>query len=88
MIDEVKLKLKHLLRLRRHDYVNVFLGTGETGKRVLSDLAVFCRANDSAFHEDSRAHAVLEGRREVWLRIQRHLRLSDEELWRLSSGEK
>jgi hypothetical protein len=26
---------------------------------------------------------VAEGRREVWLRIQAHLRLTDEELWRL-----
>jgi len=40
-----------------------------SGERVLADLARFCRANESTFHADPRTHALLEGRREVWLRI-------------------
>jgi hypothetical protein len=40
---------------------------------ALLDLAEFCRANESCFHEDPRMHAALEGRREVWLRIQEHI---------------
>lgn len=39
-------------------------------KLVLTDLASFCRAHDTTFHTDERTHAMLEGRREVFLRIQ------------------
>lgn len=48
---------------------------------MMKDLADFCRANTSTFHANERVHAVLEGRREVWLRIRDHLDLSPEELW-------
>lgn len=54
------------------------------GKLVLRDLARFCRAHETCFHEDPRLHAVAEGRREVWLRIQQHMRLDEDalaELW-------
>ena len=50
---------------------------------MLTDLATFCRAHDTTFHVDERTHAMLEGRREVFLRIQRHLKLTEEELWSL-----
>src|SRR5450631_704605 len=50
---------------------------------VLKDLARFCRANDSTFHPDPRMHAVLEGRREVWLRIQEHLQLTPAQIYAL-----
>jgi hypothetical protein len=53
---------------------------GVSGDAVLKDLAVFCRANESCFHPDPRVHAVMEGRREVFLRIQEHLKLTDEQL--------
>lgn len=66
---------------RRMSYVQTF--SGPVSRHVLVDLARFCRANETCYHEDPRAHAVLEGRREVWLRIQQHLQLSDEELWRI-----
>lgn len=42
------------------------------GKVVLQDLARFCRASRSTFDADPRVHALLEGRRECWLRIQQH----------------
>ncbi len=50
---------------------------------VLKDLAKFCRAHDSTFHPDPRVHAVLEGRREVWLKIQSMLQLDMAELYEL-----
>jgi hypothetical protein len=50
------------------------------GERVLSDLAKFCRANESTFTPDPRAEGILQGRREVWLRISKHLNLSEDEL--------
>lgn len=51
------------------------------GEMALQDLKEFCRADQSTFHPDARMHAVLEGRREVWLRIQDHLKLDPELLW-------
>ena len=56
------------------------------GQTVLADLAGFCRADQSCFDADPRIHAVLEGRREVWLRIQQHLNLSSEQLAVLFTG--
>ena len=73
---------RNYINRRRTAYVKTFLDNA-FGKEVLEDLARFCRANETAFHADARAHAVAEGRREVWLRIQRHLQLTDEQLWAL-----
>lgn len=53
---------------------------GPAGTAVLEDLAPFCRANTPCWDPDPRVHALLEGRREVWLRIQNHLSLNAEEL--------
>lgn len=72
------------LRGRKRDYQQCFLTPA--GARVLTDLAQFCRADKSCFHADARLHAVLEGRREVWLRIQQHLQLTPEQLAQLYSG--
>lgn len=77
LIDTAK---SYLFR-RRTAYVKTFLTP--FGDEVLSDLARFCRAHETTFHVDPRAHAVAEGRREVWLRITRHLNLTDEQLWKL-----
>lgn len=68
------------LRRRAHAYRITF--TGPLAEEVLADLAKFCRATESTFHPDPRAHAVAEGRREVWLRIQHHLKLTDDDLWK------
>ncbi len=69
---------------RRHAYREVF--KGPNAEIVLKDLARFCRAHESTFHADPRAHALAEGRREVWLRLQEHLQLTPEQLWSLYSG--
>lgn len=73
-------KTKDFLFARQFDYRRTF----ETphGEKVLADLAKFCRAHDTTFRPDSdRESALLEGRREVWLRIQKHLNLPQETLW-------
>lgn len=72
---------KDFLHGRANDYRAVF--SNPIGQRVLADLAKFCRAHESTFNADARLHAVAEGRREVWLRIQRNLELTDEQLWGL-----
>lgn len=69
------------LKNRQAAYHGVFITP--SGDKVLEDLAKFCRAHESTFHADERMSAVLEGRREVWLRIQHHLQLSDVDIWKL-----
>jgi hypothetical protein len=73
-----------LLRERRYAYRQTF--KGPLAEVVLKDLANFCRANTSTFHENDRAHVLAEGRRDVWLRLQHHLQLTDEQLWQLYDG--
>lgn len=58
-----------------------------TGQLILEDLAKFCRANKTCFHQDARMHAVAEGRREVWLRIAKFINLNLDELFRLHAGQ-
>lgn len=54
---------------------------------VLIDLARFCRANETCVVKGDRDMTlVLEGRREVWLRIQQHLGLTTEQLTALYTG--
>ena len=77
-------KLRIALGDRRHAYRTTF--KGPLSEVVLKDLSRFCRAHESTFQPDARAHAVAEGRREVWLRIQNHLQLSPDQLWELYSG--
>lgn len=72
------------VRSRKRTYQLAF-GT-PAGQDVLIDLAKFCRANETTFNADPRLHAVLEGRREVWLRIANHLNLTTDQLYALYSG--
>lgn len=48
---------------------------------VLRDLATICFAHEPAWDADARRHAYHEGRRSVWLHIQRLRNISNEELW-------
>lgn len=73
------------LRGRKRDYQTVF--GSPVGQRILTDLAVFCRATETCFDPDERLHAVAEGRREVFLRIANHLNLSTEQLYAIYSGK-
>lgn len=55
---------------------------------VLADLASFCRANESCVVPgDHDRTLLLEGRREVWLRIQQHLNLRPDQLMSLYTGK-
>lgn len=74
-------RAQDFLSSRKQAYLQTF--SGPPGKDVLADLARFCRAQETTFHPDARVQAQLEGRREVFLRIQHHLNLTDEELWAL-----
>ncbi|HEY0149858.1 MAG TPA: hypothetical protein VGB70_12755 [Allosphingosinicella sp.] len=47
---------------------------------MLRDLAGFCGADASPYHDDARRHALMEGRRQVWQRIERGLRLNHAKL--------
>lgn len=60
---------------------------GESGRIVQADLARFCRAEEPCWSEDQRHHARLEGRREVWLRIQAQMKLSVEDLLQRRVGD-
>lgn len=59
---------------------------GADAMAVLADIAKFCRANESTAHPDPYIASKMDGRREVWLRIQHHLNLDNETLWRLYDG--
>lgn len=59
----------------------------EDASLTLNSLREFCYADKSTFHLDARAHALAEGRREVWLEIQRTLTLDDETLLRLKETD-
>lgn len=69
---------------RARSYRRVF--ASQDGQLVLRDLAKFCRAHESTANADPHLAARLDGRREVWLRLQHHLKLDDETLWKLYGG--
>jgi len=75
---------RRFLFRRRHNYVMTF--NSQPGRIVLADLAKFCLAAESTFHDNERVAAKLDGRREVFLRIQHHLSMPPEELWALYDG--
>ena len=71
--------MRELLSERSKAYKGVF--GGETAKDVLADLERFCHANSTTHVEgDSHGTAQLEGRRQVWLRIQGYRNLSGERI--------
>ena len=75
MID----RIRDFLTTRAQAYKRTFRGA--SGERVLNDLAHFCRAHSSTFNPDPRMEGILQGRREVWLRIAAHMNMTEKELW-------
>lgn len=67
-------------------YKQVFNLESEAVKTVLEDLAKFCRANETCFNADPRIHAVLEGRREVFLRLMEQVKLTPDHYWEIRKG--
>jgi hypothetical protein len=80
-----------LARTLREAYRKVFLHYA--GQAVLADLATFCRAHETCVVArrgqpvDIQRSLVLEGRREVWIRLQDHLNLNDSQLHAIYSGQ-
>jgi len=77
-------QLRKYIGRRQHAYRRTF--DGPLAEEVLIDLARFCRAHETTFHPDARTSALLEGRREVLLRIMDHCKLSPDDLFDLSTG--
>jgi|SRR6185437_11673169 len=78
---------KAIVARRRRAYLETFsINTNPADRVVLEDLAKFCRANESTFNPDARIEGLLQGRREVWLRIAQHMNLTDEDAWALYTG--
>lgn len=71
-------KLLERLRVRKVNYQLAF--GSPAGKEVLKDLTRFCRAYETCWHPNARAQAMMEGRRQVFLRIEQHLNLSPSDL--------
>lgn len=72
----------NFLRARKQAYQATFPQNLAT-ETVLADLAKFCRAGASTFDPNDRVSAMLEGRREVWLRISEHLNMSEDQLYNI-----
>lgn len=73
--------MRNEILARSQAYKSIF--DGERATAVLDDLARFCHANSTTHVEgDSHGTSQLEGRRQVWLRIQgyRNLVPSTDEL--------
>lgn len=80
MLDKIRERVAIFLTDKKTAYQFTFNPESIHAKAVLKDLARFCRANESTFHTEDRVHCALEGRREVWLKIQNYLNLTPEEL--------
>lgn len=74
---------KEALLNRQRAYQKTFNAKDAATKAILEDLKIFCRAEVSCFDADPRIHAVLEGRREVFLRIEQHLKYDLDRLFAL-----
>lgn len=82
--DDSAEEARRLLRRRQEAYTRVFAhGTpmDDDVAVVMTDLAAFCRGYTPTFHPDPRVHALLEGRREVFLRIMDFTRLDNDALF-------
>jgi hypothetical protein len=77
--------VKDRLRDRTNAYRSVFNAATPAGFTVLQDLAWVCHAHRDVFNKDPLEMARAVGRREVWLRIQHHLALTEGQLVALYS---
>lgn len=82
--EEIQATVAALLE-RKRSYLQAF--ASPASQLALIDLASFCKANVSCFVPGDRdLTLILEGRREVWLRIQQHLNLTPEQMFMLFAG--
>lgn len=83
-------KAEEALAKRQRAYIDTFNQESQFALDVLADLAHFCRANESTYVKDESERSMMmrEGRREVWLRIQRHINLDTKTLWNIYTNRK
>ena len=86
---DIQARLETILSYLRSRKINYKLAFGSpAGQAVLRDLAPFCRARESAAVPGERDKTmILVGRREVWIRIQQHLQLTDAQLLAIYGGK-
>lgn len=78
-------KLNPMVLKRRRAYLATF--SGPNGKQVLADLRRFCRATlPTADVNNPNVTYLLEGRREVFLRILSHMQITEDELFELTES--
>lgn len=74
------------LGFRKRAYQLCFPKENRGADIILKDLAMFCHMNEECPHTDPFKIGEWLGRRSVFLRVQRHLYLSPEELFAIYSG--
>jgi len=85
-IEEFFGKTLDFLRQRKRAYQLCF--SSPAGNVVLQDLVKFCRAAETCVVPNDRDRTLLlEGRREVILRINQHLHLNSQQLFDLFNGK-
>jgi len=86
-MSDIVTRTLEFLSWRKRAYQAQFPVAARTTSIVLQDIAVFCHVNEDDLPGDSATKiAYMAGRRSVWLRIQRHLNLSEAELFDIYSG--
>ena len=78
-MTDIVARTLEFLSLRSRAYKVAFGSTA--GKEVLKDLTVYCKVLDTSFDPDPVVMARFEGRRDVVLRIQKHCKLTPDELF-------
>lgn len=78
--EQHRQRLVEAISDRKTAYVRIFGSETPESIAVREDLSRFCREFQSTFEPDPRLHALLEGRREVMLRIHDYLTLSVDQL--------
>lgn len=71
---------KGALKRMRTAYREVFAGESDGVKIVLADLEQFCCARAQTYTENPFESAFNSGKRDVWLRIQNTLGLTEEQI--------
>jgi hypothetical protein len=74
VLNETQLELQLKAIGEKKTAYQIVFGTNDPARlaavqAVLNDLRKFCRADQPTYMTDARDHALLEGRREVWLHI-------------------
>lgn len=82
LVREANDALRARMEGRRHAYTRVMQGKASKEDLAIfvADIKRFCRADESAYHENDRTHVLLTGRQEVWLRVKDFSTLTLDEL--------